>query len=349
MWWTPSDCWERLQRGSSITVPWIRALCKRRYWFIRRGKGGQQWVMSERTMKKLLCCVCRSPPECVWAISGPLISKNIVVRFQSQTLWGLLPSSTGRMEQEADCRIKLSWYMWVSVKEEWGRNVWERVNRRHRWGEWWGSLLFQLCGKECCSDVTVAGGSLPSDDTIPRPPRSAPRQPKSSLNSLNFFTASAAWPLILLTNITVEDFFTPWFGWATMEKRTKGSGGKVTGRNRKSSAQLHVDKKVDVDFLTVNICGGGKTTSCRETLPKCSSSVSKISGLLWATVKGIDFKKCLGGTEAEMSWRSGPRRTKPTSQNKWLRRLTVAWPHVTCVSDKKLHLNTPQRLQPTAN
>lgn len=80
-----------------------------------------------------------------------------------------------------------------------------------------------------------------------------------------------------------------WVSRATMEKRTKGSGGKVTGRNRKSSAQLHVDKKVDVNFLTVNICRDGKTTSCRETLPKCSSSVSKISGLLWAEVKGTDF------------------------------------------------------------
>lgn len=67
--------------------------------------GGQQWVMSERTMKKLLCCVCRSPPECVWAISGPLISKNIVVRFQSQTLWGLLPS---RFNGEDGARSRLS-------------------------------------------------------------------------------------------------------------------------------------------------------------------------------------------------------------------------------------------------
>lgn len=130
-------------------------------------------MMSERAIKKkLFCCVCCSPPEWVKAISGLLISKNIV-DFQSRFLRGLAPSkeSKRRMEQESKCCMKLSWSMWVSPTEDCGRNVWERVNRR--WGVWWGSLLFQLCGKECCSDVTVAGGSMPTDDTIPTAPGSA--------------------------------------------------------------------------------------------------------------------------------------------------------------------------------
>lgn len=71
----------------------------------------------------------------------------------------------------------------LEAEQIWGRA--ERVNRRWRWGEWWGSLLFQLCGKECCGDVTAAGGSMPTDDTIPGPAGSAPFQPKSSLNPVN--------------------------------------------------------------------------------------------------------------------------------------------------------------------
>lgn len=34
-------------------------------------------------------------------------------------------------------------------------------------GEGGRSVLFQLCAVECCSDVTVAGGSMSADDTIP--------------------------------------------------------------------------------------------------------------------------------------------------------------------------------------
>lgn len=94
------------------------------------------------------------------------------------------------MERETEHWIKHSWLIWVSLEEEREREECaERVNRRWRCGEWWGSLLFQLCGKECCSDVTAAGGSMPTDDTIPRPPRSALQQPKSSLDPLNLLAA----------------------------------------------------------------------------------------------------------------------------------------------------------------
>lgn len=44
--------------------------------------------------------------------------------------------------------------------------------------------MFQLCAKECCGDVTVAGGSMPADDTIPIAPQSAHRLRLSSAKIL---------------------------------------------------------------------------------------------------------------------------------------------------------------------
>lgn len=118
------------------------------------------------------------------------------------------------MEQETERWIKLSWLIWVSLEEEREREECaERVNRRWRCGEWWGSLLFQLCGKECCSDVTAAGGSMPTDDTIPRPPRSAFQQPKSSLDPLNLLVAFSSLTFQFNHQHHSVIFMFMWFQW----------------------------------------------------------------------------------------------------------------------------------------
>lgn len=115
-------CWKQLQKSSSITVQWIRALCKRRYWYSRRG-GNSEWCLWG--LWKSCFVVFAALHQSESKLYQVRWSANIVVSFRSQTLWGLLPSlePKGRMDWETKCWIKLFWSMWVSVKEEWGRNV----------------------------------------------------------------------------------------------------------------------------------------------------------------------------------------------------------------------------------
>lgn len=83
---------------------------------------GEQWLEPVAAMKKLLCCVCCSPPEwyqLCW-------SANIVVHFWSQPHEIPSEESEGRMEWETrrwnrtflDNNRRRRW-MWVNVKDDW--------------------------------------------------------------------------------------------------------------------------------------------------------------------------------------------------------------------------------------